>query len=125
MPSLTDAFASIDGAEPRVVATLEALDFRIEFMRDDLEETYSEADLERVYRSVMANQVSADDVRKIGGFGDLECQVFLFEEVVAFLFPSSRYESVFVSFDRERPFPLLDVVGTASDVPHLSGETDS
>lgn len=120
MEALIDAFRSVDGARLRVVATLESLDYEVEFVREDLKDSYSEPDFKRAYHSVLANQVSADDLGQIGGFGALDGQLFLFEEAVILLFPSSRYEGVFASFDRTRPFPLLDVVDAAGDVSHVS-----
>ncbi|WP_313693645.1 hypothetical protein [Halorarum halobium] len=124
MSSLVEAFKDVAGGQLRVVATLESIDYEVEYVREDLEDEYTRMDFDRAYQSMMANQVSAEDFKSVGEFGDLDCQLFLFTELIVFLFPSSRYSGVFVSFDREPQFPLLDIVDAATDVSHL-GEDDS
>jgi hypothetical protein len=123
MSDLVAMFREIEDAEVRVVATLGSLDYEIEFIRDDIEQLYSEAELDRAHKDLVANQVSADDFKQAVEIGDLDCQLFLYEETVVFLFPSSRYEGVFASFDRQKPFPLLEVAESASTIPHLSDST--
>lgn len=104
------ALNDVDGADLRVVAQLESLDYEVQYVRDDLTGTYDQPDLDQAYQAMMANQVSVDDFADVGTFGDLDCQVLLFDDVIVFLFPSSRYDGVFASFDRTQPFPLLEVV---------------
>lgn len=122
MSDLVEAFQDIEEAQLRVVATIDSRNYEIEFIRDDLLEAYSRADFKEAYRDLIANQISADDFRQTVGFSDLNCQLFLFDETAAFLFPSSRYDSVFISFDYEHPFPLRIIVNTASTIPHVSDE---
>ncbi|MDS0474058.1 hypothetical protein [Natrinema sp. 1APR25-10V2] len=122
MPDLIEAFQDIEEAQVRVVATIDSRKYEIEFIRDDLIEAYSREDFEDAYKDLIANQISADDFRQTVGFSDLNCQLFLFDETAAFLFPSSRYDSIFISFDYEYPFPLRTIVNTASTIPHLSDE---
>lgn len=114
MSRLVESFRALDGVRVRVVATLETLDYELEYVRPDLE--YTAATLDGAYRDLMANRLSADAFGKEVGLGGLDAQTFLFEESVVFLFPSSRYEAVFVSFDRTRPFPFFEVVDVATDV---------
>lgn len=123
MSDLDDVFRDIEGAELRVVATLGSLDYEVEFIRDDIERLYDGTDFDRAHRDLVANQVSADDFKRAVEIGDLDCQLLLYEESVVFLFPSSRYEGIFASFDRQKPFPLLEVVDRASSIPHLSDST--
>lgn len=108
--SVVEALSDIEEANLRIVAQLDALDYGMLYIRDDLTDTYDTHDLDQAYRAMMANQVSVDDFAGVGTFGELDCQVLLFDTVIVFLFPSSRYEGVFVSFDRTQPFPFLDVV---------------
>lgn len=115
MADVVEELRSVGGGRVRVVALLESIDYEVLFTREDLRDTYSDEDLERAYRSLTASRLSASDFSQIGEFGDLDCQLFVFEEIVVFLVPSSRYEGLFVSLDREKPFPLLEIVETLGD----------
>lgn len=120
MTDLVESFREIAGVRVRVVATLETLDYEIAYGRPDLE--YTAETLDGAYRDLVANRLSADDFEKEVDLGALDAQTFLFEKAIVFLFPSSRYEAVFVSFDRTRPFPLFEVVDVADAVLHPSGD---
>lgn len=121
MPTLAEAFRAVDGGRVRVVARLESFAYEVEFVREDL--AGADADLDAAHNSLVANQISAADFGEATGLGDLQCQVMVFPESFAFLFPSSRYGGVFVSFDREDPFPFDAVVDAARAVPHLGDTT--
>jgi hypothetical protein len=114
MVTLVGALREIESASLRTVATLESLDYEMRFVRDDLAGEYDPGDLDHAYQSMMANQVSTDDFGRVGDFGDIDAQLFFFERVVVFLFPSSRYEGVFCSFDRTDPFPVQQVIDAAT-----------
>ena len=94
----------------------------MEFIRDDLADTYSRADFEDAYMNIIANQISADDFGHAVGFTNLQCQSFIFDEVIVFLFPSSRYDGVLATFDHEPPFPFHIVMDTANTISSLSDE---
>lgn len=121
MTDLVDTFHDVEGATPRVVATLSGIDYEIEYVQPELADAYGGEQLDRAYQAMMANQVASQDFSQVGSFGDLESQLFVFENVVVFLFPSSRYEGVFVSFDHGQPFPFSEVVEKAETVSHLAG----
>jgi hypothetical protein len=114
-----DAFREVDAAL-RTVVTLGKTTWETTYMRDDVASAYSEADLDAAYRELMATQTSSDDFNRLIEFGDLEAQIYLFGEIVAFQFPASRYESIYVSYDREEPFPFFAVVDAART--HLDTE---
>ncbi|MDZ5810972.1 hypothetical protein U4E84_06395 [Halorubrum sp. AD140] len=114
MSDLVETLRGVDGAEARVIAHLDALDFSIDYIREDVESRYSDRDLEAVYRLIMANQVTGDDLKQLLGT-EFEAQTLLFDEVVVLLLPSARYEAVFASFDRRDPFPVSALVEAASD----------
>lgn len=118
MSGLVEAFRGVD-ADLRIVASLRSTEWEMEFVRADLEGTYDDTDLENAYRSLMAAQVSVDDFGKVGSFGAFEAHQYYFGDIVVFQFPSSRYEAVFVSYDREDPFPVHDVLETAAEVAAL------
>lgn len=118
MSDLVEAFRRVD-ADLRILATLRPTSWEVEWTRADLAGAYDESDLEDAYRSLMAAQVSVDDFGKVGSFGAFLAQQYFFEEIVVFQFPSSRYEAVFASYDREDPFPVQEVLETRDEVPIL------
>ncbi len=113
MSGIADRLRAVDGTDARVIAHLDALDFTIEYVRDDLRSVYSDTDLERAYRLIVASQVSGDDFKDLIGQA-FEAQTLFFEDVVVLVFPSARYEAVFASFDRHESFPVIDLVDTAT-----------
>ena len=115
MTTVPGALEDVEGTSPRVTARLESLDFDIEYIRDDVEGRYSEAELEEAYRLTMANQVTGDDFEELIGRGRYEAQTLFFEDVVC-LFPSERYEAVFASIDYDDDFPVTDLVRRATEV---------
>lgn len=115
MATLVGALRGIEEVSLRTVATLESLDYEMQFVREDLAGEYEPGDLDHAYQSMMANQVSTDDFGRVGNLGDIEAQLFFFEKVVVFLFPASRYEGVFCSFDRTDPFPVQQVIDAADE----------
>lgn len=119
MSKIVERFRDIESASLRVVATLQSTDYEIQYTRDDLAGTYDEEELNQAYQSMMANQVSIADFARVGTFGELDCQVLLFDDVIVFLLPSSRYDGVFASFDRIKPFPILEIAGQADEITHL------
>jgi hypothetical protein len=107
--ALVETLRGVDGAEARVIAHLDSLDFTLEYVRDDLEARYSDRDLESAYRLIMAHQVAGDDFKELIG-EELEAQTLFFENIVVLVLPSARYEAIFASFDRTEPFPVTDLI---------------
>jgi len=109
---LVETLRAVDGAEARVIASLDALDFTVEYVREDLESRYSDRDLESAYRLIMANQVTGDEFKELID-EEFEAQTLFFESVVVLVLPAARYEAVFASFDRADPFPTADLIDAA------------
>ncbi len=112
MSDLVETLRAVDGAEARVIAHLDSLDFTVEYVREDLESLYSDRDLESAYRLIMANQVTGDEFKDLIGEA-FEAQTLFFENVVVLVLPSARYEALFASFDRTDPFPVNDLIAAA------------
>ncbi|OYR45248.1 MULTISPECIES: hypothetical protein [unclassified Halorubrum] len=112
MSELVETLRGVDGAEARVIASLDSLDFTLEYIRADLESRYSDRDLESAYRLIMASQVTGDEFRELID-EEFEAQTLFFENVVVLVLPAARYEAVFASFDREDPFPTTDLIDAA------------
>jgi hypothetical protein len=113
MSQIADTLRGVDGADARVIAHLDSLDFTVEYIREDLESEYSDADLEEAYQLLMANQVTGDDFKDLIN-EEFRAQTLFFENVVALVLPSARYEAVFASFDRTEPFPVIDLIEAAT-----------
>lgn len=73
-------------------------------------------DLEQAYRTVVANQISSNDLSHVALSGELEASLLLFENILMLLFLSSRYEGIVVTYDRSEQFPVLEVVRTGEEV---------
>jgi hypothetical protein len=116
MVGLVQILRGIEETDPRGIATVDPLDFEVEFVRDDIGDTHSDAELDNAYRRVMGNQVSADDFRNLIDADRFDAQTLFFDDIVVFLFPSERYEGVFASFDRTHPFPVDEILDVATDV---------
>lgn len=115
MTEIVERLRAVEGANARVIAHLESVDFTVEYVRQDLESVYSDEDLDEAYRLIMANQVSGDEFRKLIG-RDFEAQALYFEDVLVLVLPSARYEAVFASFDRDGPLPMDELVSVAAAV---------
>ncbi|WP_281193505.1 hypothetical protein [Halorubrum sp. F4] len=115
MSTIAETILDFDGPTPRVVADLRNINFEIEHVRDDLEEVYSDKDLEQAYQLIMSNQVTGDDFKKLVGRSRYNAQTLFFEDIVVFLFSSDRYEAVFASFDYDGDFPVNELVARVSE----------
>lgn len=113
---LVEEFERIDG-ELRIVVTLNATSWEIDYIRDSLRDEYEDGDFERAYRNLMANQVSSEDFSHVGDFGEFVGEVYFFGKIVVFQFPSARYEGMFVSYDWDDSFPVKDVIELAEEIP--------
>jgi len=113
MSRAIDSIRNVEGADARVIARLGAVDFTIEYIREDVAQQYSEDDLDEAYQTIMGNQIATDDFKDLIG-ESFEAQTLFFEGVVVLLLPSSRYQAVFASFDRHDEFPVTDLVDAAT-----------
>jgi hypothetical protein len=113
---LAEKFRAVDGGL-RLVVRFASTDWELEYIREDLESTYSAEDFEETYREHMASQVSAENMSEVIVGGDFAGKMFMFEDIVVFQFPSSRYEGLFVSYDWRDSFPTNDVFRAADSLP--------
>lgn len=113
MSRIVDALREVEDADARVIARLDAVDFTVEYIRDDVESQYSDADLDEAYNLIMAKQVAGDNFRNLIG-EEFEAQALFFEDIVVLIFPSARYEAVFASFDRHDAFPVSELIELAT-----------
>jgi hypothetical protein len=115
MYDISDTIQNFEEYTPRVVADLQSLTWEIEFIRDDVEGSYSEADLDEAYKLIMANHVTGDDFKTLIGEGRFNAQTLFFDDIVGFIFPSKRYEGIFASFDYDESFPVNELVKRGSE----------
>lgn len=115
MSTIADAVQDFEGQTPRVVADLKNVTWEIEFIRDDVAGSYSQAELDEAYQLIMANHVTGDDFKQLIGEGRFNAQTLFFENIIVFFFPSKRYEGVFASFDYDDGFPVKELVNHISE----------
>ncbi|WP_336325679.1 hypothetical protein [Halovenus sp. HT40] len=113
-----ETFREIDSGL-RIIVTFANTDWEIEYIRDDLEETYTEEEFEKTYREHLASQLASENLSAVIEGGEFVGEMFLFEDIVVFQFPSSRYEGMFVSYDWTESFPTNDVFAAADELPTI------
>ena len=115
MSPIADTILAFDGATPRVVADLQSVSFEVKYVRADVEDRYSDADLDEAYQLVMSNQITGDDFKRLVGRSQYAAQTLFFDDLVVFLFPSDRYDAVFASFDYDESFPVNALVSAVTE----------
>jgi len=115
MSPIADAILAFDGPTPRVVADLRGVSFEVEHVREDLEDSYSDADLDEAYQLVMSNQITGDDFKRLVGRSRYAAQTLFFDDLAVFIFPSDRYDAVFASFDYDESFPVNGLVSAVTE----------
>ncbi|AUG48636.1 hypothetical protein BVU17_14295 [Haloarcula taiwanensis] len=115
MSEIADTIHDFGESTPRVVADLHSTTFEIEYIRDDVAGRYSDRDLDKAYKLIMAHTVTGDDFKSLIGEGRFNAQTLFFEDIIVFFFPSKRYEGVFASFDYDDSFPVNDLVRAVSE----------
>lgn len=118
MTNIIEPFRAIDNGL-RLIVALTNTSWNLEYQRDDLVEEYAAEDFEETYRSHMANQVSSDDLSNVIKGGGFRGQLYLFEDIIVFQFPTSRYEGFYVSYDWHVGFPIQTVFDTANKIPFI------
>ncbi|MFT4884831.1 MAG: hypothetical protein ACI8U4_002349 [Natronomonas sp.] len=116
MGNYIEAFKAFGEDELRMVSTHDATNYEMQYVREDLRDAFTEEELDDAHRNIIANQVSSEDFSQAVDHGGLEAQQFFFEDVIAFIFPTSRYDGVLVSYDREGSIPVADVVEAGIEV---------
>jgi hypothetical protein len=111
-----EVFRGFGDGDLRIVSTHNATRYEMEYVRDDLEDAFTTEELNEAHRNLVANQVSSDSFGQAVDHGDMQAQQFFFEDVIAFVFPSSRYDGYLVSYDRTESIPVTEVVETGVDV---------
>jgi len=128
MKTFVDRMEQVSGGRLRMVVRLESVDFELEYVRDDLEGKFSDERLEKAYQAVMANMVSTQDFTRFADGRGLESEIYVLERKIVFVFPSSRYEGLFVSFDRDDSLSLLAINSAAREFDRVhadDGEQES
>jgi hypothetical protein len=115
MDDIVREFRDID-ADLRLVLTLTEVSWDLLYVRDDVEDGYSEADFETTYREHMGTQISSDNLGRTIDGGDYHGQMYFFEDIVVFQIPSSRYQAVVVSYDWDGTVPIERIIETADEL---------
>jgi len=99
----------VTGSEGEEV-DLKNVTWEIEFIRDDVEGSYTDAKLDEASQLIMATHVTGDDFKQLIGEGQFNAQTLFFEDIIVFFFTSKRYGGVFASFDYDAGFPVNELV---------------
>jgi len=111
----TDGLHSLAGEDLRAVASFGKLDYDVAYIRDDVSEGYTREVLDELYRNLVSDGIANDEIGQRMHVGDQQARIKVFEDVIVLIFPSSRYEGVFASVDRDPDVPILDVIDLAED----------
>lgn len=116
MSDLIEAFKQFGAAELRMISTHDATNYEMHYVREDLEDEFTPVELHSAHRNIVANQVSSEKFSQAVDNGRLQAQQFFFEDVIAFVFPSSRYDGVLVSYDRNGSLPVTEIVEAGVEI---------
>lgn len=111
--AFTDELHSEAGEDLRAVASFGKLDYDVAYIRDDVSENYTREGLDELYRNLVSDGIANDEIGQRMSVGDQQARVKVFEDVIVLIFPSSRYEGVFASVDRDPDVSILEIIDVA------------
>lgn len=85
----------------RSVAAYREKEYELQYLRDDIAESYSEAEINEVFQELVLAGLGRAYLEKIFHAGRVECTAFCFEEATMFHFVTDGYSGRFVSVDRD------------------------
>jgi len=115
MEETVRAFQDV-AADLRLVMTMSHTDWDLKYIRDNLESVYSESDLEETYREHMGAQIATENIGNIIETDEFHAQAYLFDNILVFQFPRTRYECLLATYDWDQSFPIKDVAAAAEEV---------
>ena len=98
--AIVDALTDDVGEGLRSVAEYDNNGYELYYIRDDLEETYSAEEIQRVYEQIDVEGLGYYTLQKVFKAGDLECATYTFEDGRMFHLPIGDFSGLFVSIDR-------------------------
>lgn len=90
----------------RCVATYEASEYEIIYIRPDVETRYSTDEIERIYDDLVLQNVGADFVQGLFHAGPLRCSILGFERATVFHVVGEPYGGLLVSVDADTAVEL-------------------
>jgi hypothetical protein len=100
--SLASHARELDVGDLRSVVQYEGDDFDVVFERDDLQEAYSDTELEKVAKHLVLKGFDDPlDQPEFAHFGHLDATVRWFHEVVAIQVPLDEWSGIILSFERD------------------------
>ena len=88
----------------RVVATYENDVYDLHHMREDIQQEYSKAEIDRVFRQISIEGMGYENFQQLFHVGQLECAIYGFERALIFHFPPDPFHGLVVSIDRDVSF---------------------
>lgn len=105
-PDIVSTLQDEVGDALRSVAVYDENGYEFEFIRDDVEGTYTIEEIEKVYDDLVIQGLSREFLEQLFHAGQLQCSMYGFEEATMFHFTGGDYSGLFVSIDRTRGLDL-------------------
>jgi hypothetical protein len=108
--SLVNHLRDIVGDDVRMVLVYGEREYEDTFLRDDISEEYTEADLEGLRREIIVFSLGKTRVGDVTHVGELRHIIYDTEDALSIQLLLGEHEGVFVSVDDEREAELFDVI---------------
>lgn len=100
----------------RSVASYHEKEHELQYLRDDIAESYSEDEINEVFHELVLSGIGRDYLEGIFHAGRIECMILGFEEAVMFHFAADATSGRFVSIDRDVDLNLDEFISTCKAV---------
>lgn len=104
--TLIDELRDIVGDGLRVVATYEAEEYEIHYVRDDLRDDVGSLDVDRIHRELIMEGISREYLEELFDAGDLGYLALSFEQALALHFAGPGHTGLYVAIEPDAVDPL-------------------
>lgn len=98
------------GSNLRSVVYFDGLEHEIVYVRDDVDDRYSEDDIASVVESLLAESVRREQLEDLYVHGDLNCTVQAFDDALELHFPHDDLSGTAIAFDPEAGSELNELI---------------
>lgn len=109
-PDLPGTLKEDLGESLRVVAVHRERDYEFQYLRDDVETTYSPEEFSRIFDDLVLEGMEREHFERLFHVGALECGAWGFEEAAIFYFPGEDHSGLVVSVDRNGPINIDQLI---------------
>lgn len=112
---LVDDLREVVGDGVRMVFVYAETEYERAYLRDDIRDEYSEADLEGLRREIIVFGLGKERIADVTHVGELRHIIYDTDDAFSIQVPLGKYEGVFVSVDDDCRDDLFDVVETTRE----------